>query len=139
MKKVLWLTALALIAMVNMPSTARAENRVTPTPSGGQVEFQIDGSGPVILMIPSLGRGASDFDDLSRRLVRAGFTVVRPEPRGIGKSTGTMINLSLHDLAADNAAVIESLGGKPAIVIGHAFGQRIGRTLTTERPDLARR
>jgi pimeloyl-ACP methyl ester carboxylesterase len=138
MKKMLWLTALDLIAMVNMPSTARAENRVIPTPSGGQVEFQIDGSGPVILMIPSLGRGASDFDDLSRRLVRAGFTVVRPEPRGIGKSTGTMINLSLHDLAADNAAVIESLGGKPAIVIGHAFGQRVGRTLTTERPELVK-
>jgi pimeloyl-ACP methyl ester carboxylesterase len=104
--------------------------------SGGQVEFQVDGSGPVILMIPSLGRGASDFHDLSRRLVSAGFTAVRPEPRGIGKSTGTMTNLSLHDLAADNAAVIESLGSNPVFVIGHAFGQRVGRTLATDRPEL---
>src|SRR5262250_2228744 len=82
MKKVLSLTALALTTMANMASPAHAENRLISTSSGGQVAFQIDGSGPVILMIPSLGRGASDFDDLSRRLVAAGFTAVRPEPRG---------------------------------------------------------
>ena len=138
MKKMLSLTALALTAIVNMASPAHAENRVISTSSGGQVEFQVDGSGPIILMIPSLGRGASDFDDLSRRLVAAGFTAVRPQPRGIGKSTGAMTNLSLHDLAADNSAVIESLGGNPVIVIGHAFGQRVGRTLATDRPELVK-
>ena len=89
-------------------------------------------------MIPSLGRGASDFDDLSQRLVAAGFTAVRPEPRGIGKSTGMMTGLTLHELAADNAAVVEALGGKPIIVIGHAFGQRVGRTLAADRPELVR-
>lgn len=138
MKMVLSPTALALTAIMSVASAAHAENRMISTSSGGQVEFQVDGSGPVILMIPSLGRGASDFDDLSRRLVAAGFTAVRPEPRGIGKSTGTMTNLSLHDLAADNAAVIESLGRGPVIVIGHAFGQRVGRTLAADRPELVK-
>jgi pimeloyl-ACP methyl ester carboxylesterase len=85
-------------------------------------------------MIPSLGRGASDFDDLSRRLVAAGFTAVRPDPRGIGKSTGPMDNLTLHDLAADAALAIEALGGQPVVVVGHAFGQRVGRTLAADRP-----
>ena len=136
MKKVLSLIALAMAAM--MASSAHAESRVISTSSGGQVEFELDGTGPAILMIPSLGRGASDFDDLSRRLVGAGFTTVRPEPRGIGKSAGTMTHLSLHDLAADNAALIEALGGNPVIVIGHAFGQRVGRTLAADRPELVR-
>jgi pimeloyl-ACP methyl ester carboxylesterase len=138
MNKVLSMTALVLTAMANMASPAHAENRVAAASSGRQIEFHVDGSGPVILMIPSLGRSASDFDDLSRRLVAAGFTAVRPEPRGIGKSTGTMTNLSLHDLAADNTAVIESLGGNPVIVIGHAFGQRVGRTLAADRPQLVK-
>ena len=80
MEKVLSLIALAMAAM--MASSAHAESRVISASSGGQVEFQLDGTGPAILMIPSLGRGASDFDDLSRRLVGAGFTTVRPEPRG---------------------------------------------------------
>jgi pimeloyl-ACP methyl ester carboxylesterase len=89
-------------------------------------------------MIPSLGRGASDFFDLSRRLVAAGFTAVRPDPRGIGGSTGPLTGLTLHDLAADAALVIEALGDRPVIVVGHAFGQRVGRTLTADRPDLIR-
>lgn len=86
-------------------------------------------------MIPSLGRCASDFDDLSRRLVAAGFTAARLEPREIGKNAGPMSNITLHDLASDAAAVIEAIGGKPVIVIGHAFGQRVGRTLAAIDPS----
>jgi pimeloyl-ACP methyl ester carboxylesterase len=138
MKKAHRLFAAIAITVAAFGSPAVAETRLITTPAGGAVEYRIDGTGPAFLMIPSLGRGASDFDDLSRRLVEAGFTVVRPEPRGIGKSTGKMSGLTLHDLAADAAAVIDSLGGKPVIVVGHAFGQRIGRTLTADRPELVK-
>jgi len=123
---------------MNSIGIGHAEDRMISTPTGGTIEFQIDGSGPAILMIPSLGRGASDFDDLSRRLVASGFTTVRPEPRGVGRSTGPMTNLTLHDLAADGTAIIKSLGDQPVIVIGHAFGQRVGRTLSSDRPELVR-
>jgi hypothetical protein len=105
-KALCWI-ALAILAMESQTG-ARAEDRVISTPSGGNVELYTEGAGPVILMIPSLGRGASDFDDLARRVTSAGFTAVRPEPRGIGKSIGPMSKITLHDLAADAAAVIES-------------------------------
>jgi len=124
--------------IVERPQSETANHRFIPHPSGGQVAFEVDGTGPVVLMIPSLGRPASDFDELARRLVAAGFTAVRPDPRGIGKSTGPMDGLTLHDLAADAAAVIEALGAKPVIVVGHAFGQRVGRTLAADRPELVR-
>lgn len=137
MKNVCLIAAIA-IAMANMATNARAESRLVSTASGGQAEFLVDGQGPAILMIASLGRGASDFDDLSRRLVAAGFMTVRPEPRGAGKSTGPVNNITLHDLAADAAAVIGALDGKPVIVIGHAFGQRVGRTLSADRPELVK-
>src|SRR6266702_3411297 len=100
-----------------MAASATAEQRVVSRPSGAQVAFEVEGTGPVVLMISSLGRAASDFDDLSRRLVAAGFTAVRPDPRGIGKSTGPMTNLTLHDLAADAALVIEALGDQPVVVV----------------------
>jgi pimeloyl-ACP methyl ester carboxylesterase len=129
------LAAAIAVAIAGMAASANAEQRIVSRPSGGQVAFEVEGSGPVVLMIPSLGRGASDFDDLSRRLVAAGFTAVRPDPRGIGKSTGPMDNLTLHDLAADAALAIEALGGQPVVVVGHAFGQRVGRTLAADRPE----
>jgi pimeloyl-ACP methyl ester carboxylesterase len=135
--KALWSILLAVVIMVTTQFSARAD-RVTSNTSAGQVEYRIEGTGPAILMIPSLGRGASDFDDLARRLVAAGFTAIRPEPRGIGKSTGPLNDITLHDLAADAAAVIEAVGGKPVTVIGHAFGQRVGRTLAADRPDLVK-
>jgi pimeloyl-ACP methyl ester carboxylesterase len=137
MIKALCSIALSIIAMESQTG-ARAEDRVISTPSGGNVEFYTEGTGPVILMIPSLGRGASDFEDLARRVTAADFTAVRPEPRGIGKSIGPMSNITLHDLAADVAAVIASLGGKPVVVVAHAFGQRVGRTLAADRPDLVK-
>ncbi len=115
-----------------------AEQHLVPRPSGGHIAFSVEGTGPVVLMIPSLGRGASDFDDLSRRFVAARFTSVRPDPRGIGKSTGPMDGLTLHDLAADAALVIQALGGQPVVVVGHAFGQRVGRTLAADRPELVK-
>jgi pimeloyl-ACP methyl ester carboxylesterase len=102
------------------------------------VAFEVEGTGPVVLMIPSLGRGATDFDDLSRRLVAAGFTSVRPDPRGIGRSNGPMDGVTLHDLAGDAALAIEALGGQPVVVVGHAFGQRVGRTLAADRPELVK-
>jgi len=119
-----------------MATRTSAEQHLVPRPSGGHIAFSVEGTGPVVLMIPSLGRAAPDFDDLSRRLVAAGFTSVRPDPRGIGRGTGPMDDLTLHDLAADAALVIQALGGQPVIVVGHAFGQRVGRTLAADRPEL---
>jgi hypothetical protein len=44
-----------------MAASANAERRLVARPSGGHVAFAVGGIGPVILMIPSLGRGVSDF------------------------------------------------------------------------------
>lgn len=101
------------------------------------IEYAIDGSGPVVLMIPSLGRPAGDFDGLASRLVAAGYTAIRPQPRGIGASSGPMQGVSLRDLAADALSAVPANSG-PIIVIGHAFGQRVGRMLATEYPDRVR-
>jgi len=64
--------------------------------------------------------------------------VLRPQPRGMGASVGPMEHLTLHDFAADVAAVIEAEGGEPAVVLGHAFGQWVARMLAADRPDLVR-
>lgn len=102
------------------------------------IEALVDGSGPPVAMIASLGRPAEDFDDLARRLASAGHTAVRLQPRSIGRSAGPMSGVSLADLAGDAAMVIEALDAGPAILVGHAFGQRVARMLATLRPDLVR-
>lgn len=116
---------------------ASAESRLAQLPDGA-VEVLVEGAGPLVLMIPSLGRGAEDFEQLSRAVVAAGYRAARLQPRGIGRSTGTMTGLSMHDLAAHAAAGIEAAGGGPAVVLGHAFGQRVARMVAAAHPDLVR-
>ncbi len=133
--KILAIVAL-LGACLTMPALAAPPIMVTR--GEAHLEVLAQGKGPAIVLLPSLGRGASDFDDIAEKLAGAGYRVLRPEPRGIGKSTGTWKGLKLEDLAADVAAVIENDNSGPAFVVGHAFGNRVARTLATLRPDLVR-
>ena len=102
----------------------------------GRIEVLAQGDGPVIVLLPSLGRGASDFDAIAIRLASAGYRVLRPQPRGIGQSVAPLAGINLHDYAADVATVIEQEKKGPAFVVGHAFGNRVARMLATDRPEL---
>jgi len=103
-----------------------------------QIGVLARGSGPRIVMIPSLGRGASDFDDIASRVAAAGYRVLCPEPRGLGASYGPLENITLHDYARDVAAVIEHDGGGTTVVAGHAFGNFVARTTAADYPELVR-
>jgi len=102
----------------------------------GPVQVRSIGTGHAVVMLPSLGRGASDFEDLAQRLAAKGYRAVAPEPRGIGGSTGSLEGVSMGDLADDAVAVIKALGLVPATVVGHAFGNRLARLVATRQPDL---
>ncbi|MBK8631995.1 MAG: hypothetical protein IPN84_18045 [Sphingomonadales bacterium] len=56
------------------------------------VDVLLRGKGPLVVLLPSLGRSASDFDDLSSRIAAAGFRTAAINPRGIGKSKGSAAN-----------------------------------------------
>jgi pimeloyl-ACP methyl ester carboxylesterase len=103
----------------------------------GTIEFDFQRfSGPLVVLVPAAGRGASDFNFLSSALVRAGYRTAAVNPRGAGCSQGPLSGLTLHDLAVDLAQIIEWCQGAPAAIIGHAFGNRLARCLASDRPDL---
>jgi pimeloyl-ACP methyl ester carboxylesterase len=118
--------------------TAQTITRILIRRADVAIEVLAQGHGPRIVLLPSLGRGAADFDRIAARLADAGFRVLRPEPRGIGESRGPMTGIDLHDYAADIAALVAHDGGGAAFVAGHAFGNRVARMLATDRPDLVR-
>ncbi len=101
-----------------------------------QLEVLAQGQGPTMVLLPSLGRGAGDFEPMAAVLEAEGFRVLRPQPRGIGASSAAPAYADLHDCSTDIAAIIEADGGGPAIMVGHAFGNRVSRLLATIRPDL---
>jgi pimeloyl-ACP methyl ester carboxylesterase len=102
------------------------------------VDLVSEGSGPLVVLLPSAGRDSLDFDDLAASLAKEGYRVLRPQPRGVFGSTGPMTGITLHDLARDVARVIEDEGGGPAFVGGHAFGQWVARMTAADHPNLVR-
>jgi pimeloyl-ACP methyl ester carboxylesterase len=89
-----------------------------------------------VVMLPSLGRGSSDFDALATRVAAQGYRVLLPEPRGIGGSSGPLEGKTLHDFAGDVAAVIAAVSNGPVVLIGHAYGNRVARTAAADHPHL---
>jgi pimeloyl-ACP methyl ester carboxylesterase len=100
-----------------------------------RVGIIVRGEGPLVVLVPSLGRGAADFDDLAARLAQAGYTAAAVDPRGVGDSAGPMEGVTLFDYAADVAAVVAELSPGPAVLVGHAFGNRVVRATAARHPE----
>jgi pimeloyl-ACP methyl ester carboxylesterase len=128
--------ALAMAAPPARAGPAQLRTFTRPDPRGEiTVAALVRGSGPLVVLVPSLGRGAEDFDDLAQRLEAAGYSTAAVEPRGLGRSHGPSEGLTLFDLADDVAAVAHGLSDKPAVFVGHAFGNRVVRALASRHPE----
>lgn len=132
------LLAASVVEPVRLTAQSDSPRHQTVRAGSATLQVTVKGHGEPIVFIPSRGRGVEDFDALSDRLARAGYEVILPEPRGIGGSTGPLEGITYHHLAADVAAAIQTVAGRPATVVGHAFGSRVARTLAADHPNLVK-
>lgn len=102
--------------------------------NGVKIRVRTIGSGAPLLMIPSLGRGAEDYNAVAELLAEQGYMSILPDPRGIGSSLGPP-PVDLFDLARDAAAVIDYFCPGPANIVGHAFGNRVARAVAALAPE----
>lgn len=84
---------------------------------------------PVVLL-PSLGRGAGDFDELATALRGAGFEALALKPPSAVADGST-----LHDLADLVVAAMDEHGWSRVHLVGHAFGQRLARCVVADHPE----
>jgi pimeloyl-ACP methyl ester carboxylesterase len=122
-----------------MAMEAEARPSVIVGYDGVQIETVVQGSGPAIVILPSLGRdGYEDYDEVSEALATDGWRVLRPQPRGIGRSTGPMDGVLLPGLARDIAEVIREQADGRAVLVGHAYGNYVARMTAVAHPDTVR-
>jgi pimeloyl-ACP methyl ester carboxylesterase len=140
MREGLWLLPIAAVLIVGTAASAFSAERRSELVhySDVQIEVVTEGVGPTVVLLPSLARDSDDYDAVAEGLAAAGFLVLRPKPRGIGRSIGPMTNITLHDLARDIATVVEKLGGGRAVIVGHAFGNWVARMTAADHPKLVR-
>lgn len=88
----------------------------------------LDGAGPLVIVLPSIGRGAGELAPFAAALAGHGLRVARPEPVVPEGAT-------LDDLAAGVAALVGTLGAERAVIAGHAFGNWVARLTAVRHPE----
>lgn len=97
-----------------------------------------EAAGAALVLLPSSLRDSEDFDELAALLAAEGFRVLRPQPRGMGRSSPPPAGMTLDTLADDVAGVLAALASGPAIVVGHAYGHWVARLTDLRHPRQVR-
>jgi len=104
------------------------------TINGATLAYEVDGSGPPLLLIHGSWSERTTWGPLLPLLTRR-FRVLSYDRRGHGESAGDPEAGTVHDDVSDAAALIERLEG-PAHVLTSSFGGCIGLRLAGTRPEL---
>ncbi|MEU7630802.1 alpha/beta hydrolase [Nocardia sp. NPDC049220] len=97
----------------------------------------IKGSAPLVVMIMGTGSPGRVWElHQVPALVAAGYRVCTFDNRGIAPSFEAAAGMTIEELVADTAALIEFLDEGPALVVGTSMGARVAQELTLARPDL---
>jgi pimeloyl-ACP methyl ester carboxylesterase len=128
----------AVARSIGEPRSALGASKLAQR-ADARIEYHDRGQGEAVVLLASLARPASDFNELVLALNRAGYRTLAIESRGIGWSTpaGLVSKWTFHDIAADIAVVLEHAGVAAAErvhVVGHALGNRVARTFAMDYP-----
>jgi pimeloyl-ACP methyl ester carboxylesterase len=106
---------------------------------GTRLSYADQGAGPAVLLIAgSAARGRTWHLHQVPALVAAGYRVVTYDSRGIPPSD-VPERITMADLVADAAGLIDRLGLAPCRVAGSSMGARVTAELCLSRPELVDR
>lgn len=102
---------------------------------GCRLWFEIEGTGPPVLLIQGVGiHGAGWRPQLDR--LASQFTCLTIDNRGIGRSQPVAIAaLTVEQMMEDALAIVESLGWLRFHVVGHSMGGHIAAALALNMPS----
>lgn len=117
-------------------STSPAARTTLLAGADGDIEvFEFGEADDVLICAAGNGRPAAQFDEAAVRLADSGLRVVTFNYRGIGRSTGSLEGLTLHDFANDVWRIADWIGCPTVHLLGKAFGNRVMRTASSDRPE----
>lgn len=121
-----------------MSSTFDLPTRFLTVGSGRVAYDDTGGQGPLVLAIPGMGDLRSQYRALRPRLTEAGHRVVTMDIRGHGQTDAHWDDYSARAVGRDALALIDHLGGGPAVILGHSFAAGSALWAAHEAPQRVR-
>ena len=106
-------------------------------PTFGRVAYDLQGTGPLVLLVPGMGELRSTYRFLTPALVAAGYTVATTDLRGHGDSDASFPSYGDVDTAGDIVELLRELGA-PAVVVGNSMAAGAAVIVAAEHPELVR-
>jgi aminoacrylate hydrolase len=104
---------------------------------GASIHYEVAGRGPPLLLIAGTASDGASWAPLLP-LLQERFQLLLIDNRGCGR-TEVEGDITLAQMAADAAALLEHLGIASADVLGHSLGGYLGLMLAAEHPERVRR
>jgi 3-oxoadipate enol-lactonase len=100
--------------------------------NGRDLAVEITGAGPCVVFLHGIG-GTSNVYQVQADALSPGYQVIRPDFAGAGRSP-VADGISIGSHAEDIAAVLDTAGAGPAIIVAHSMGTLVARTLAARYP-----
>lgn len=104
---------------------------------GGRLAYEETGpqDGQLVVCVHGMGDNRSTFRLLAPRLAAAGHHVVSVDARGYGESSVGWSTYGHQAIGRDLLAVIDRLGRRPAVIVGHSIGCAAAVWAAAEAPS----
>ncbi|GGU23490.1 alpha/beta fold hydrolase [Streptomyces coeruleorubidus] len=124
---------------MSQTSAGDRTHRLVPSPAG-RVHLVEQGDGPLVLLLHGFPESWYAWRHQLPALAAAGYRAVAVDVRGYGRSSrpAAVDAYRMVELVEDNVAVVEALGERSAVVVGHDWGATIAATSALVRPEMFR-
>ncbi|MGA5162611.1 alpha/beta fold hydrolase [Streptomyces pseudogriseolus] len=114
-------------------------HRLVASPAG-RTHLVEQGSGPLVLLLHGFPESWYSWRHQLPALAAAGYRAVAVDVRGYGRSSrpAGLDAYRVRELVADAVAVVEALGERTAVVVGHDWGSSVATNAALMRPDVFR-
>ncbi|MET1018052.1 MAG: alpha/beta hydrolase [Leifsonia flava] len=103
---------------------------------GGLIGYDVQGSGPLVLMVPGMGDLRATYRFLAPAVAASGHTVVTMDLRGHGDSDPTFTEYGDAPTAGDIVALLRELGH--AVIVGNSMAAGAAVLVAADHPELVR-
>ena len=104
--------------------------------SNGRISYDDNGvAGPLVIAAPGMGDTRHSYRHLRDGLAAAGIRFVTMDLRGMGESSVGWDDLSDAAIASDYLALIDELGGGPAVLVGNSLSCASSVIAASDAPE----